>query len=234
MKPGLYFSPLLLKKPRTVANKNYPIRENSAPPNRHSRADTDELVQFFMIDTHRLGELNRLTGHSHKCLAASDVMKPLSLTQTSEFVKQGLQAEGWKNCPAFDSQVFDIIHLYSRGVPQTVCKICNQLLLRCYVEQNPRVSIHDAKEIARELSQVGLVGNEYSDSSSIAADSLSTDRGQETPLKVDPAAEQQSAATSPGTSSAEPGDLPNEPGAKAVFTSRAPTRKTIAARRGRW
>jgi general secretion pathway protein A len=74
----------------------------------------------------------------------------LSQTQTHEYVAERLRIAGasWQ---IFPSEVLDLVHEYSRGIPRIVNLICEHALIVAYVEQAQHVTKAMVEGVATEL-----------------------------------------------------------------------------------
>lgn len=195
------------------------------------------LLQDFATDA--------LSGPVYERMASAGVLKPLSAQETRAFIEHELGAPGWGGCPSFDADVFDLVHRVSGGVPAEIATLCNQLLLQCYVEQDPRIT---AAKVQAHTGPVSHKEPTNIDKAVRAAQPLerpatddrqATDPGpeHEIPRRApDPRPRRdvprQAAAREPLVEVPTP-SAP-EPGTKAVFTARSPRKPGRTARRGSW
>ena len=205
-------------------------------PNQSTPADYQFPVQFFLIDKQEKRDSlpNQQEQTVYRYLAAVGHSESLSLQETRHYIERELRAQNWKNCPAFDSPVFYVIHQLSGGVPKRICTICNRLLLQCFIEQRQRITVIHAQAIGNELSQ----------KPSIALEAQRKDEG----LIASPPREDFSIAKPAGTKQTSnrypPGELlrpqtpqplatPRDSEGKARFACLSLSKKK-GARRGTW
>lgn len=204
------------------------------PAGRSLQADAAGRVPFFMIGQRLLQDLvsDRLPGPIYERMASAGVLKPLSAQETRDFIERELRAQDWNDCPAFDPDVFHIIHRFSGGLPADIATLCNQLLLQCYVEQSPRVTAARAQENAQEISHGGRANIDAAFCATQPLESPAADDRQAPDPPPQREIPRQAAAPEPPVE--PPAPSAPEPGKRAVFTSRSLTKPGRSARRGNW
>ena len=207
----------------------------------NERAEPHEPVQFFLINQAELRDIQPDLRQEpfYKRLAAAAQLKSLTFQETRNCVECGLRAQDWNNYPAFDSQVFHVIHQYSAGEPGRIVTLCNHLLLQCFVEQLPRITVANAQAMVNKLPEKQLIPQESQSrklsanppcearsfeeplvEESLSEEPLVNDSLCEEPLVKEPLPEESPPVEEPVPASHLPSDTPARSREKAKFGSR--------------
>jgi hypothetical protein len=198
-------------------------------------AEPHQTVQFFMIDQPEPWKTQPDLPQEpiYKRIAAAGHLKSLTLQETQNYIESGLRARNWKNCPAFDSEAFQIIHQFSKGVPNRISMICNHLLLQCFVEQRPKITAANVRAVVDELSGKQLVVQETQSEKPAAPPPRETHSSSE-PVGVDLALNECLPVELNKSEHPLPSDTPVSSPQKAQFKSSSVRTKKNDGRRGNW
>ena len=76
---------------------------------------------------------------------------PLTLEETHGYVTERLRIGGASGDPIFTSDVMDVVHFYSQGIPRIINLLCEHALIRAYAEHCRLVPARMVEEAAREF-----------------------------------------------------------------------------------
>jgi hypothetical protein len=174
---------ILHREGLALVHNGFINRTENPSVDENERAEPHEPVQFFLINQAELRDIQPDLRQEpfYKRLAAAAQLKSLTFQETRNCVECGLRAQDWNNYPAFDSQVFHVIHQYSAGEPDRIVTLCNHLLLQCFVEQLPRITAANAQAMVNKLPGKPLLPQE-SQSRKLSANPPCEARSFEEPL----------------------------------------------------
>jgi type II secretory pathway predicted ATPase ExeA/outer membrane protein OmpA-like peptidoglycan-associated protein len=89
--------------------------------------------------------------HFQQRLIAVCQLEPMNDEQTREYIVHRLELVGWHQDPEIRDEVFQLIHLVSKGVPRNINHLMSQLLLFAALEEKHELSDDDALVIIEEL-----------------------------------------------------------------------------------
>ena len=88
----------------------------------------------------------------------------MDAAETEAYILHRLRTVGWKDDPAFDADVFALIHQYTGGIPRRINLLCDRLLLMGCIEQKHALTGADVAvvidEMQQEFAPIGPVGRE--------------------------------------------------------------------------
>jgi putative secretion ATPase (PEP-CTERM system associated) len=90
---------------------------------------------------------------------ASHHLEAMEEGELQPYVEHRLTCVGWQGNPAFDQDVFALLHTASGGVPRRVNQILNRLLLLGAVERHARIDRAMLSQVLDELSADGAHGS---------------------------------------------------------------------------
>lgn len=115
------------------------------------------LVQSFLIGQPELRDMLQAPSMQQfkQRVIASYHLGPLATDETRAYIEHRLRHVQWSGNPAFEDDTFIRIHEATDGVPRRINRLCDRLLLNCYLAQQtavvPRMVTEVADELAREL-----------------------------------------------------------------------------------
>lgn len=86
-------------------------------------------------------------------LGVSCHLGPLEAAETRAYVEHRLSKVGWTGRPHFEPEAFEAIHRCSGGLPRQINRLCNRLLLDCFLSS---VTVIDAPEVVRAARDIQL------------------------------------------------------------------------------
>jgi len=97
--------------------------------------DQQKLLQIVLIGQPELREMldARALRQLRQRITIRYHLEPLSLEETSEYIRHRLEVAGSNGKPTFTTWAMRRIHGYSKGVPRLVNAICDKTLLCGYV-----------------------------------------------------------------------------------------------------
>jgi len=118
-----------------------------------------QLLQIFLVGQEELRDVISAPSleQLHQRVIAATHLEPLSVTETSEYIKHRLQRVGWSGTPMISNQAYSIIHQFSRGIPRQINQICSRLLLHGSIEEKDRLDLLDMRIIVEELHEEMLL-----------------------------------------------------------------------------
>lgn len=113
------------------------------------------LLQSFLVGQPELRRLMRSPGMQQlrQRVIASYHLGPLDGDETRAYVEHRLRHVGWKNDPTFQSQVFDLVHQFSGGIPRRINTLCTRMLLASYLAEKHAISVADVEQVIAELAE---------------------------------------------------------------------------------
>src|SRR5580704_3984332 len=76
---------------------------------------------------------------------------PFTLEESHGYITERLRVGGATGDPIFASDVMDVVHFYSQGIPRIINLLCEHALINAYVEHSRVVSARMVEEAAREF-----------------------------------------------------------------------------------
>jgi type II secretory pathway predicted ATPase ExeA/outer membrane protein OmpA-like peptidoglycan-associated protein len=89
--------------------------------------------------------------HVQQRLVASCQIDALDQEQTQEYIIHRLKHVDWRGDPKIEDEVYQLIHLSSRGVPRNINHLMSHLLLFASLEEKHQLSDEDALTVIEEL-----------------------------------------------------------------------------------
>ena len=84
---------------------------------------------------------------------------PLDRHETQEYIKRRLSVAGRENNDLFEEDSFDVIYLFSGGVPRLINTLCDTTLLCAFADDIHTVGAEDVMTAAQELNWKEYEGN---------------------------------------------------------------------------
>jgi len=85
---------------------------------------------------------------------------PIAPEETAAYIEHRLRKVGWSGVPRFETEAFDEIHRWTRGVPRRVNVLCNRLLLSRFIEAQETIDAATVTRVAGELgTELGITGD---------------------------------------------------------------------------
>jgi general secretion pathway protein A len=78
-------------------------------------------------------------------------LRPLSATETSDYIRHRLEIAGWRGGEIFSEEVIEHIHRYTGGVPRLINVLCDTVLLAAFIEETRDVSVALVDSAVEEL-----------------------------------------------------------------------------------
>lgn len=113
------------------------------------------LLQSFLVGQPELRETMR-SPHMQQLrqrVLASYHLGPLDRDETQSYVEHRLVHVGWKARPAFETDTFDAIFDFTKGVPRRINTLCNRLMLSGYLAEKQAFSAADVQVVAEEIKE---------------------------------------------------------------------------------
>jgi type II secretory pathway predicted ATPase ExeA/outer membrane protein OmpA-like peptidoglycan-associated protein len=89
--------------------------------------------------------------HVQQRLVASCQIEALSQDQTREYILHRLKHVDWREDPKIEEEVYQLIHLASKGVPRNINHLMSHLLLFASLEEKHQLNDEDALTVIEEL-----------------------------------------------------------------------------------
>lgn len=84
-------------------------------------------------------------------LGSSSHLGPLEPAETRAYIEHRLGKVGWAGRPQFDAGAFEAIHRGTGGLPRQINRLCNRLLLACFLAGALRIDTADVARAAHDL-----------------------------------------------------------------------------------
>lgn len=78
---------------------------------------------------------------------------PLDLVETKAYIEHRLQKAGWNGNPAFQEEVFEMIHNFSAGIPRKINMFCDRLLIMGCLEALQTLGKAEANEVMLDIQK---------------------------------------------------------------------------------
>lgn len=116
------------------------------------------LLQLFLVGQESLRDVMRSPDieQFQQRVVGTCRLEPLSLRDTSGYVKHRLLRAGWAGDPQFTGEAIVAIYRHSTGVPRHINKLCTRLLLQGYMEGKHEFGEADVLAIAAEMHEEQL------------------------------------------------------------------------------
>lgn len=119
------------------------------------QSDDRSLLQTFLLGQPEFRKI--LLGSQMQQLRqrviATYHLGPLDLAETKSYIQHRLLKSGWKGSPAFQNEIFEVIHNFTTGIPRKINMFCDRLLIMGCLEELESLGRTEANEIILELQQ---------------------------------------------------------------------------------
>ncbi|BDV43030.1 ATPase [Geotalea uraniireducens] len=78
-------------------------------------------------------------------------LQPMSRQETEEYILHRLEVAGGRNAVTFSAEAFDLIYMFSRGIPRLINIICDFLMLSAFAEETTTLDGAMVRDIAGDL-----------------------------------------------------------------------------------
>ncbi|MEJ2611210.1 MAG: AAA family ATPase, partial [Candidatus Thiodiazotropha sp.] len=111
------------------------------------------LFQIFLVGQDELRNLllSSEMEHIRQRLIATCQIETMTVSQTEGYIEHRLGIVGWHGDPAFDPQVFPLIHRLTSGIPRKINHVVSRLLLYGALEKRHEFTLDDIWIVAEEL-----------------------------------------------------------------------------------
>ena len=111
--------------------------------------DKHGLLKIVLVGTIELEEmLSANNNHAFRQhISMSYCMHPLKNTDTREYVAHRLKVAGWNEDPAIDEDIYDAIHQLTEGVPYTINRYCDRLLMLSMLRKSRHITRSDVSNL---------------------------------------------------------------------------------------
>ncbi|SCZ86397.1 XrtA/PEP-CTERM system-associated ATPase [Nitrosomonas mobilis] len=78
---------------------------------------------------------------------------PLDQSETRAYIEHRLQKVGWNENPAFQNEIFDVIHEFTAGIPRRINQFCDRLLIMGCLEDLQILGKAEAHEVMLDIKK---------------------------------------------------------------------------------
>ena len=121
--------------------------------------NTKLMLQVFLVGQEPLMDIIRSPGMEqlHQRLIAAAQLKPLTFSETVDYIVHRMKCVGWENDPGFSEEAYSLIHKFSAGVPRRINLICHRLFIHAGLKEKHDLLGSDALHVIVELHREGLL-----------------------------------------------------------------------------
>ena len=121
--------------------------------------NTKLMLQVFLVGQEPLMDIIRSPGMEqlHQRLIAAAQLKPLTFSETVDYIVHRMKCVGWENDPGFSEEAYSLIHKFSAGVPRRINLICHRLFIYAGLKEKHDLLGGDALHVIVELHREGLL-----------------------------------------------------------------------------
>lgn len=113
-------------------------------------SDTAKFIQIVLLGQNELaGVLDKISAVKSR-VAMFGALSSLTKEDTEQMIAFRWEAAGGTQHP-FTPDALDTLFLLSKGLPREICKLCNESLIKAFVEGKTEVSAQMVKSAAKEL-----------------------------------------------------------------------------------
>jgi general secretion pathway protein A len=113
-------------------------------------AETAKLIQVVLLGQEELrGKISRKRSLRNRITILS-TLDPLSLQDTINLIRFRMQVAG-KDDTLFTAKAYEALYRHSSGVPRTICILCNNCLLRGFLQERPGIDEDIVSQVAEEM-----------------------------------------------------------------------------------
>lgn len=111
-----------------------------------------KLITFVFFGMPDMDEYLKLDEPLRQRIALRIALKPLLLESTKEYILHRLKIAGCEDGLAlFPEESFNLIHIYSRGIPRLINTICDNVLLESFLKKQRVISNEIIERMSEEL-----------------------------------------------------------------------------------
>ena len=113
------------------------------------------LLQSFLVGQPELRQLMRSPGmrQLRQRVIASYHLGPLDSDETRAYIEHRLKQVGWRGDPAFEEEVFAVVHAYTGGIPRRINTVCTRALLAAFLSEKHLIGVEDMEQVMGELAE---------------------------------------------------------------------------------
>ncbi len=113
------------------------------------------LLQSFLIGQPEFREILQRPEMEQfrQRVAATCHIGPLDREETEAYIQHRLKCAGSSGKPTFGAGAFDTIYRASGGIPRRINSVCDRLLLLGFLSNRFELTVEDANEVVREMTQ---------------------------------------------------------------------------------
>jgi putative secretion ATPase (PEP-CTERM system associated) len=113
------------------------------------------LLQSFLVGQPELRQLMRSPGmrQLRQRVIASYHLGPLDSDETRAYIEHRLKQVGWQGDPAFEEEVFAVVHAYTGGIPRRINTVCTRALLAAFLSEKHLIAVEDMEQVMGELAE---------------------------------------------------------------------------------
>jgi len=113
------------------------------------------LLQSFLVGQPELRQLMRSPGmrQLRQRVIASYHLGPLDSDETRAYIEHRLKQVGWRGDPAFEEEVFAVVHAYTGGIPRRINTVCTRALLAAFLSEKHLIAVEDMEQVMGELAE---------------------------------------------------------------------------------
>ncbi|HUG79693.1 MAG TPA: XrtA/PEP-CTERM system-associated ATPase [Burkholderiales bacterium] len=113
------------------------------------------LLQSFLVGQPELRQLMRSPGmrQLRQRVIASYHLGPLDSDETRAYIEHRLKQVGWQGDPAFEEEVFAVVHAYTGGIPRRINTVCTRALLAAFLSEKHLIGVEDMEQVMGELAE---------------------------------------------------------------------------------
>jgi putative secretion ATPase (PEP-CTERM system associated) len=119
------------------------------------QVDNKALVQTFLLGQDEFKRTLQAPGMEQfrQRIIASHHLEPLNVEETEKYIKHRLNLVDWKHDPAFEKDIFKMIHEFTDGVPRRINAMCDRLFLYSCLEELHNIDRDTVLAVSEELEQ---------------------------------------------------------------------------------
>jgi len=95
--------------------------------------------------------------HLKQRIIASSHLEPLNQVETQHYIEHRLRLSHWLGDPVFSNPVYQMIQMFSGGIPRKINFICHRLLLQAYLDELHTITPEMTWTIIRELQDETII-----------------------------------------------------------------------------
>lgn len=119
------------------------------------QTDDKPLLQTFLLGQPEFKKI--LLGDNMQQLRqrviATYHLGPMDIAETQAYILHRLNTVGWNNDPAFEQNIFAIIHEYTGGIPRKINLLCDRMLIMGYLEELHQFGQSEVAEVIADFQE---------------------------------------------------------------------------------